>query len=153
ENLLHFIERECAQCLRTHIAARCDTKRERCRGLIIRSFTNGNHIAGTKGPKDLLDGRACLGRHVLECVSPLDGLLDVFDALLAERGEDNESGHRNLRSWPPSRLPHATTDCCLSTSGLRADTPTERTEMRSGFLLGLVTMAVDLADKIISLID
>src|SRR3990172_3494375 len=119
ENFIHLIEGERAQCLRPHIAARSDTEREHRGGLIVGCLANGNDIARPERPIDFLDSRAGLCSHLLKGVSPFHGLLDVLDALIAEAGEDNESGHRNLRMLAPSRYLHPTLDCCRSISPAR----------------------------------
>src|SRR6516225_8805640 len=41
---------------------------------------------------------------MLEGVGPLDGLLHVLNALLAERGKHDECGHRNLRFLGPQPI-------------------------------------------------
>src|SRR5262249_54033365 len=57
---------------------------------------DSHDIPGSERPIDVLHGNSRLLSHVLEGIRPLDGLLNVFNALLAERGKHDEFGHRNL---------------------------------------------------------
>ena len=68
EDLCRFVEREGAQCLGAHLAARGHAQRKRGCGLVVRRVTDRNDVVPAKRPIHVLDSNAALLGHLLEGV-------------------------------------------------------------------------------------